>query len=595
VANEVEIVVKARDRTKDGFASVTRGLGRLGAGAMAAIKPLASVGAGIAAIGSLAGPAVSGLLAIAKGVVAVGKAAAGLAPLVATLPALAGGLGLIIGTAKLAGPAMGKAVEPIAKAFARLGDEVGALASRDLPRLSREFVKVNFPSIRTAMRDIAESMNFVVRETGAWVNSASGQQAIRQITEATAGATKRLEGPLSRVVVSFGEMVKRVGGGAIGKVADQMIRLAEATIRWMDSISNEDVNKAGNSLAGWGGKLKDTFIVLRDVGTWMSENEAKVKAFSDVLAGAAITLGIATGNIPAIVAGSFALVVNHWDTVKEKLKDGQNFISQAWSQAKDDPAFRGFVDSFKKATTELGEKWDKFAAKVKEVWQEWGPILKAFWDGVGRPVLSALGTTLGFLIEHFVTSMTVSAEFFRRFGEGLKNLWAVASSVFGNFINGAATAFGWMPGIGPKLEKAAADFNAFRDRVNAALDSINDEDVYINIKQRGTPGVTGSNEAFNLKVGRRAHGGVTGGGWTELHEMGREAVRLPSGATVIPHGQTEQMINSGTARSKLDLVVSVAPGSGRPIQKAMAELVLGLIRTGELRLSANGSPVIGGR
>lgn len=40
----------------------------------------------------------------------------------------------------------------------------------------------------------------------------------------------------------------------------------------------------------------------------------------------------------------------------------------------------------------------------------------------------------------------------------------------GMIVNGAAKAFGWAPKIGGPLRKAAAEFNAFRDRVNRALD-----------------------------------------------------------------------------------------------------------------------------
>jgi hypothetical protein len=41
--------------------------------------------------------------------------------------------------------------------------------------------------------------------------------------------------------------------------------------------------------------------------------------------------------------------------------------------------------------------------------------------------------------------------------------------VFGGIVHGAARAFGWMPGIGPKLKKASAAFDSFRADVEAAL------------------------------------------------------------------------------------------------------------------------------
>jgi hypothetical protein len=477
-AGDTKSLDKAVARVGVATRSMGKSFDKLGDKAGAAVKALGSVGAGLAGVASLAGPAVTGLLGAAKGIVAVAKAGAGLVPLVATLPALAGGLALVVGTAKLAGPAMGKAVEPIAKAFTRLGDEVGALASKDLPKLSREFVKVNFPSIRTAMRDIAESMNFVVRETGAWVNSASGQQAIRQITEATAKAMRGLAEPLSNVVFSFGELVRRVGGTEIASAGKQMERLAGATAKWMDSIDRADVNKALQDLGALGGKFRDVFMTLRDVGRWMSENEAKVKAFSDVVAGAAITLGIATGNIPAIVAGSFALVVNHWEDLKTKFGEAKPFFSNMWAGIRNDPnvrdiwksmgvAFTDFVNSFRKEIADIGPKVRQMFIEWKRAWDEWAPVINQWWQNTGRPVLSALGHVLGFLLDHFVVSTAAAGKMFAVLGSGYKALHGVAAgaanaiaSAFRGAFNSIVSAWnntvgrisftvpGWVPGLG---------------------------------------------------------------------------------------------------------------------------------------------------
>lgn len=59
-----------------------------------------------------------------------------------------------------------------------------------------------------------------------------------------------------------------------------------------------------------------------------------------------------------------------------------------------------------------------------------------------------------------------------------------------------------------------------------------------------------------------ASGGVSGGGWTTMHERGAEAVRLPSGATVIPAGQTAQMVAGGGSRTgATQVLVGVVPGA----------------------------------
>ena len=54
-------------------------------------------------------------------------------------------------------------------------------------------------------------------------------------------------------------------------------------------------------------------------------------------------------------------------------------------------------------------------------------------------------------------------------------------SVVGAIIHGAASAFGWVPGIGGKLKDAAKKFDSFRDDVNAALGGVKDKSVTLNV------------------------------------------------------------------------------------------------------------------
>lgn len=52
-------------------------------------------------------------------------------------------------------------------------------------------------------------------------------------------------------------------------------------------------------------------------------------------------------------------------------------------------------------------------------------------------------------------------------------------------VDGAAKAFGWVPGLGPKLEAAAAEVNKFRDNVNASLEGIKDKKVTVWVELGG--------------------------------------------------------------------------------------------------------------
>lgn len=52
-------------------------------------------------------------------------------------------------------------------------------------------------------------------------------------------------------------------------------------------------------------------------------------------------------------------------------------------------------------------------------------------------------------------------------------------------VGAAATAFGWVPGIGGKLKTAAAEIATFRDDANRALDGIKDKTITVRLKTEG--------------------------------------------------------------------------------------------------------------
>jgi hypothetical protein len=154
-----------------------------------------------------------------------------------------------------------------------------------------------------------------------------------------------------------------------------------------------------------------------------------------------------------------------------------------------------------------------------------------------------------------------AAEFLVKFGSGLvvtagmiqshmaaviawKNVWVTSIqgmiNFFLNFISitleGAARAFGWIPGIGPKLKQAAAEFQRFRDDVNNWLDGIKNPtkhvyvDVVYNSKDFPAAGSTiKSNVKFFAGGGqaRRGDMAVVGESGPELVHFGRDANVMP--------------------------------------------------------------------
>jgi hypothetical protein len=71
--------------------------------------------------------------------------------------------------------------------------------------------------------------------------------------------------------------------------------------------------------------------------------------------------------------------------------------------------------------------------------------------------------------------------------KGIRPYFKLVSSIWltvvGVLVNGAAKAFGWVPGIGGKLKKAAEKFNEFKDKVNRALSGVH-KDVNVTVHMR---------------------------------------------------------------------------------------------------------------
>lgn len=120
----------------------------------------------------------------------------------------------------------------------------------------------------------------------------------------------------------------------------------------------------------------------------------------------------------------------------------------------------------------------------------------------------------------------------------------------GAILTGAAKAFGWVPGVGPKLKRAAAQFKTFRDSVNRTLDGIRDENVYVNVRMRriGSGPITSSTQwstgVRGMKVMGKG-GPARRGEWAVVGEEGPELVHFGTNAQVTPANATRRTLASG--------------------------------------------------
>lgn len=87
---------------------------------------------------------------------------------------------------------------------------------------------------------------------------------------------------------------------------------------------------------------------------------------------------------------------------------------------------------------------------------------------------------------------------------------------------------------------------------------------------------TGWSQQRNQERQGMAHGGVSSGGWTPMHEQGWEAVHLPTGATVIPHGASEAMMSGASGGSRPPILVQlIDPMTGNVTREALIDDALG--------------------
>lgn len=184
----------------------------------------------------------------------------------------------------------------------------------------------------------------------------------------------------------------------------------------------------------------------------------------------------------------------------------------------------------------------------------WGGIKAAFAATMGflrgnltGLVLLILGPVgaLAYLALHWKTvwggiktAFVVTVKFLR----GLfADLVGVILGTFGAIIHGAATAFGWVPGVGGKLKKADSAFKSFAASVDKTLRGI---DTFVPINIHATFTATAQAAGY---LGHHARGGyVNPGDWSWVGENGPELVQAGrSGLTVKSNSASMAMTSSG--------------------------------------------------
>lgn len=123
-------------------------------------------------------------------------------------------------------------------------------------------------------------------------------------------------------------------------------------------------------------------------------------------------------------------------------------------------------DSLKQATAAFADSEDGSNA--------WKTVLKALWE-VLKIVIQVIIVLVGVMAKRLATTFQAIRWILDNvIIKGFRLLADVVLTVADVIVTGAAKAFGWIPGIGPKLNDAKAAFDKFKTQVNNALNGIQD-------------------------------------------------------------------------------------------------------------------------
>lgn len=237
------------------------------------------------------------------------------------------------------------------------------------------------------------------------------------------------------------------------------------------------------------------------------------------------------------------------------------------------------------------------------------PIIKTLADE-----LPALGDAFGRLFDHFRKGMPQANVFFKDLLNVLPKIidWTgFAIEVFTrmytvirylfltlvnivvsgalDMLNGFRAAFGWIPGIGPKLDSAARRVSKFKDQVNHQLNGINDVDITVRIHAVGLAvaqtirdlarqGRIATGHAHGGIVGAAASGGMRSG-LTMVGEHGPELAELPPGTNVRSNPDTMRMLAAAGAGSSGQPLIVQLVIDGKVLAQQLVEPTRDLIRS----------------
>lgn len=122
------------------------------------------------------------------------------------------------------------------------------------------------------------------------------------------------------------------------------------------------------------------------------------------------------------------------------------------------------------------------------------------WRGFCTGITTAVRAVANFMRGPFVGAFNAVKNWI--LGNFIRPVVNAFMGFAGAIVHAAATAFGWVPGIGGKLRAASAEFDRFRNNVNRALGGVNDKKVTLSVSTMlAGPGGTGASRQYAARGG----------------------------------------------------------------------------------------------
>jgi hypothetical protein len=423
VANEVAIVVTSKDQTSQGFQSADRGASKLGGtfGKMGDVAGKAGMSVG----------KMGGAVGLAAGVVGGAVIGAGL-----KVVDMAGKLELMGKKSQVVfGDQIGR-VDSWAKANAN----AMGLTKREATGLAAGFADLLIPMGFTRKQS-ADMSTEMIGLSGALAEWSGGTKTAAEVSgvlsDAMMGERDALKG--LGISISQAEVDAKALEMGLGKNAVNMNAVKTATV----GLKEAQAKQAG---------------ALKEHGKGSLEYEKATAA-----------IGTAQDRLAKATKGSKAEISDQ----------AQALATQQLILEKSKDAQTAFADGAGSLARKTAESKAKLADMGQTLLVKVTPVLTKIAGVVLSSVIPALEKFGGWLqanrfkiAEAFVEVGLAVTGLVKTFGPAFAFMNKVYLDFVGDMINGAVAAFGWVPGVGPKLKVAQDKFNSYRDTSNRAFDAV---------------------------------------------------------------------------------------------------------------------------